>query len=198
MEVPLAGPPGASRLQWCYQPARRSTPQLLCQALDLPKASKAASALHRTPALPFPAPAKRDTAKRSAQAGQGLVACTACEQQPAYHTEVIEAAPATLCMLTYKPSQIVAICTRLCHKSCSALHNYVQTLLLTSCCTGALFITESHPTLGPSLRVPVRGGLFRIAPQRDIAPDSPDCGPATNLTLGIVFEDAQAPAGGGG
>ena len=43
-----------------------------------------------------------------------------------------------------------------------------------------------------------RGGLFRIAPQRDIAPDSPDCGPAANLTLGIVFEDAQAPAGGGG
>ena len=45
---------------------------------------------------------------------------------------------------------------------------------------------------------PVRGGLFRSAPQRDIAPDSPDCGPAANLTLGIVFEDAQAPAGGGG
>ena len=43
-----------------------------------------------------------------------------------------------------------------------------------------------------------RGGLFRIGPQRDIAPDGSEYGSAANLTLGIVFEDGQAPAGGGG
>lgn len=48
-------------------------------AIVLSVTSNAASALHRTPTLPLPAPAMRDNAKRSAHAAQGVVACKLCE-----------------------------------------------------------------------------------------------------------------------
>ena len=39
---------------------------------------------------------------------------------------------------------------------------------------------------------------MRIATQGDLAPDGSNCGSAPNLTLGMFYEDTQAPAGGGG